>query len=245
MRLERYSTGDAVAARGADLVGELVARKPDAVLALPAGGTPVPLYAELARRQRAGKLDLRRTHLFQLDELVGVPPGDERSFHRFLKRHVVDSLGAAGRSHLLDGDAPDPESEIARHARSLAELGGADLVLLGLGRNGHVAFNEPGSAAGDGARVVDLCPTTRSALAPRFRADGPPRRGMTLGLAEIGAGKRIALLVTGGSKAEVLCALVRDAPSPERPATLLAGHRDFLVLADAEACRLLDERPAT
>jgi glucosamine-6-phosphate deaminase len=240
VRLERYSKAEDVARRGADLVAEVVAGKPDAVLALPAGATPVPLYRELERRQEAGTLDLSRAELFQLDELVGVPPDDERSFHAFLERHFARCRGPGReklRLHLLDGGARDPEGEIARHARLLAELGGADLALLGLGRNGHVAFNEPGSRPADAARVVELCPASTAALGSR--SDGKAR-AMTLGLAEIAASRRIALLVTGKSKATILCTLLRDAPSSACPASLLAGHRDVRVLADAEACALLD-----
>ena len=238
MRLERYPTAEVVARRGADLVAEVLTENPEAVLVLPAGATPVPLYVELGRRQAQGTLDLARARIFQLDELVGVPPDHEHSFHRFLRHH----FGSAGRLHLLDGGARDPEHEIARHARALAEAGGADLVLLGLGRNGHVAFNEPGSRAADAARVVELCQTTVSALRPIFPEGGAPQRGMTLGLAEIAAGRRIALLVTGASKARILAALLDDEPSSERPATLLAGHRDLCVLADHEACGLLGAR---
>ena len=239
MRLERYPTAEVVARRGADLVAEVLTGNPEAVLALPAGATPVPLYRELGRRQASGELDLSRARIFQLDELVGVPPDHEHSFHGFLRRHFAAFVGQAGCLHLLDGGALDPQREIARHARALAELGGADLVLLGLGRNGHVAFNEPGSRAADEARVVELCKTTVTALRPGFRNGKAPERGMTLGLAEIAAGRRIALLVTGASKASILAALLREEPCSERPATLLAGHRDFYVLADHAACGLL------
>ena len=240
MRLERYPTAAVVARRGADLVAEVLEENPEAVLALPAGATPVPLYRELGRRQAQGALDLTRARIFQLDELVGVPPESEHSFHRFLSGHLAAFAGQGGRLHLLDGGARDPEREIARHARALAEAGGADLVLLGLGRNGHVAFNEPGSRAGDAARVVELCSTTVTALRAGFSNGEAPERAMTLGLAEIAAGRRIALLVTGASKAPILAALVSGEPSHERPATLLAGHPDFTVLADREACGLLD-----
>ena len=129
MKVERYPTAEDVAVRAADLVAATLAEKPTATLVLPAGGTPLPLYAELARRQRAGAIDLGRAHLFQLDELIGLSAGDERSFRSFLTRHLLDSIGAVTeRTHLLDGGTSDPGAEIARHARALAERGGADLV---------------------------------------------------------------------------------------------------------------------
>lgn len=238
MHVEELPSTAAVARRAADLVQATVAAEPEAVLILPAGRTPVPTYTELVQRARTGELDLSRAYVFQLDELVGVGPDDPRSFHAFLRAHLLDHVERAeGRDHLLDGTARDPDDELARHAARLAALGGATLALLGLGRNGHVAFNEPGSALGDGARTLDLAPATRDALATAFGGT-PPALGMTLGLTEIAAAREIALLVTGASKAAVLERLVREPPAPELPASLLAGAR-LRIVADEEAASAL------
>jgi glucosamine-6-phosphate deaminase len=220
-----------VAGRAADLVLEVLRQKPRAVLLLPAGATPVPLYVELVRRQRLGALDLSRAHLFQLDELQGVPPSDARSFQAFFRQQLLDPLGVALDFHGLDGSTADPVAEIARHRRRLEALGPADLVLLGLGKNGHVAFNEPGSTLADGARVVHLDPLTREGLRGTF-PNACPERGLTLGMSEIHAGRQIVMLVTGASKAEILRRVLEQKPDRDRPATLLAGHPRFLVLAD-------------
>ena len=245
MKLERHPTADEVASRAADLVAETLVRKPYAVLVLPAGDTPVPLCAELVRRQAQGAIDLGRAHLFQLDELLGVEPRDARSFHGFLRRHLLDRVDRApGRDHLLNGGTDDPAAEIERHRRALEQLGSADLVLLGIGRNSHVAFNEPGSERDAGARVVELSESTVAGLKPDFGDGDSPASGMTLGMREILAARSIVLLVTGASKAESLAALVRDAPSLERPASLLVGHGEFCVLTDEAASRLLDEGEA-
>lgn len=234
MQLERLPDAQAVALRAADLVAETLAAKPEAVLLLPAGATPVLLYAELVRRARADRLDLRRAQLFQLDELCGVGPSDPRGFHAFFREHLLSPLGLERNFHGLDGRASDGAAEIERHRRALAELGPADLVLLGLGANGHVAFNEPGSQADERARVVTLGARTRQGLAAQFSAQGP-REGMTLGLAEIRAAERVLMLVTGAAKAEVLARLLRGEASKEVPASWLVGHPRFLVLADAAA----------
>ena len=234
MRLERLADAQAVALRAADLVAETLATNPDAVLLAPAGRTPVPFYAELVRRVRAGSLDLSRAHFFQLDELLGVPPDDPRSFHAFLREHLAGPLGLTETFHGLDGSAPDPAAEIERHRTRLEERGPADLVLLGLGRNGHVAFNEPGVAPGDRARVVALAASTLNGLANSF-PNGVPRKGLTLGMAEIAAGRDIALLVTGPSKREVLARVLRGPAVTECPASLLGGHDALVVLADAAA----------
>jgi glucosamine-6-phosphate deaminase len=239
MHLERTPSIQAAAARAADVVCEVVARDREAALILPAGRTPIPLYEELVRRAQGGTLDLARAHLFQLDEMVGVGPRDVRSFHAFLLRHLLARVPrTAGRDHLLDGSARDPAQEIERHARALTELGGSALAILGLGRNGHVAFNEPGARPADGARVVDLAPATRLSLQAGF---GPsaPERGITLGLAELAAARRLVVLVTGASKADVLREWLAGRPADSLPASHLAAHRELVVVADEEACSLL------
>src|SRR5262249_55051480 len=155
--------------------------------------------------------------LFQLDELVGVAPTDPRSFHAYFRRHLLEPLALEPRFHGLDGTC-DPEQEIERHRRALARCGPANLALLGLGTNGHVAFNEPASRLVDPARVVELGAETRRALGASFSGAAAPRRGITLGLAEISASRRIALLVTGEAKSAVLAALLDGAPTDELPA---------------------------
>jgi glucosamine-6-phosphate deaminase len=234
MQLERFSDAAAVARRAADLVSATVRARPEAVLLLPAGATPVPLYAELVRRARAGALELARTRLFQLDELIGVAPADARSFQAFLRAHLVEPLGLAHAFHGLDGGAREPEREIERHARALGALGVPDLALLGLGKNGHVAFNEPGAPPGARARQVELEARTRAELACAF-PEGAPARGLTLGLAEIDAARRVVLLVTGAGKAEVLARARATPGDPSCPASLLAAHAGLVVLADEAA----------
>ena len=124
LNLERHSSSADVARRAADIVGEVVARKPAAVLLLPAGNTPLALYAELLRRQASGTLDLAQAHFFQLDELIGVGVDDERSFHHFLRTELITPLPRDGRhDHLLDGTAPEPAKEIENHAARLNALG--------------------------------------------------------------------------------------------------------------------------
>jgi glucosamine-6-phosphate deaminase len=200
----------------------------------------VPLYRELVRLAGRGELDLARAHAFQLDELVGPGPRDERGFQAFLRRHLLEPLGArAPRAHLLDGSAADPTAEIARHARELARLGGAELALLGLGRNGHVAFNEPGSPDDAPARVVELALETRAQLRAAFPAGDLPARGMTLGLAELGAARRLVLIATGAAKAAILGRVLGRPPGTDRPASLLLDHPALHVVADREAAGAL------
>lgn len=236
MRFLPLPNAAAVAAAAAELLADALSVEPRAAIVLPAGRTPLPLYGELLRRVRAGALDPARARFFQLDEYVGVAPGDPRSFHALLRRELLDPLHRAPEQDaLLDGAAADPKAEIARHARELAAAGGAALALLGIGTNGHVAFNEPGTRREDGARVVPLAASTRALAAGEFAPDPVPERGMTLGLAELGAARTIGLIATGASKAAIVAALLDAPASVDRPASLLRDHPRFVVLADAAA----------
>ena len=187
--------------------------------------------------QRVGRgLDLRRAHIFQLDELVGVGPDDARSFHHLLREHFLSPTGhPAERTHLLDGAAADPAAEIVRHARDLEDLGGADLAVLGIGLNGHVAFNEPGSTLDSPARQLELAETTVRSMNGAFRDRETPRLGITLGLREIAASREVCVLATGASKADVLHALLTKEPTSALPASLLLSHPAVTVLTDEPA----------
>jgi len=236
MRLVELPTELAVAAAATELLAATLRSRPRARVILPAGRTPRLLYAELLRRAGRGELDLAAVRFFQLDEYVGCRPGDPRSFAAQLRRELLDPLHRAPEQDaLLDGDARDPAAEIARHARALRDAGGADVAFLGVGRNGHVAFNEPGTRLADGARVVELAEATRAGAAAAFAPSPAPTRGITLGLAEIAAARQVALLATGASKRAIVAALLGEPPSAARPASLLLDHRDFTLLVDAEA----------
>ena len=246
MRFEAFEDEIQVAVAAADLL------QPSHVVhvIVPAGRTPLALFAEILRRAKSSELDLSNTRFVQLDEYVGVPPGDPRSFHSLLRIHLLDPLAALAGSKrkpeqdlLIDGSARDPGAEIARHAARLAEVGGADLAFLGLGRNGHVAFNEPGTSYDQGARVVELAPETRQLLEAEFRRRDAPTRGMTLGLREILASRKIALLATGRSKAAILAALFEAPVSPQRPASILLDQQDFTLFADRAATSALRPPP--
>lgn len=241
MRFEVFASEADVAVAAADALDATLRERerparPLVPVILPAGRTPLPLYAELLRR--APRLDLARVRFVQLDEYAGCGPGDPHSFHRLLRDELLDPLERApDRDALLDGAAPDARAEIERHAQRLRRDGGAELGFLGLGANGHVAFNEPGSTLEQGAHEIELAPETRAIAEREFGVGRAPVRGITLGLREIHAARRLVLLVTGAGKAAILHALLHEPPSSDRPASLLLGHPDLLVLADRAAAR--------
>ena len=212
-------------------------------LGLATGRTMEPVYAALVSRL-AGLPELERLsllagwHSFNLDEYVGLGPEHPASFAAFMARHLVEPLGLdPARVRLPDGLAPDPDAEARRYGRELAVAGGIGLQLLGLGANGHVAFNEPPCGAEALTRVVDLCPTTRQQNAGAFCGDpaAVPAQAITLGMDEILAAERILLVVTGAAKAQVLRRVLRESPRPELPASWLQGHPAVTLVVDRAA----------
>jgi glucosamine-6-phosphate deaminase len=219
-------------------------------LGLATGRTMESVYAALAGGVAAlsPQLQQRLRHQwlsFNLDEYVGIGPGDACSFAGFMDSHLVRPLGLdPARVRLPDGLAPDPAAEARRYGRELAAAGGIGLQLLGLGLNGHVGFNEPPCVAEASTRVVELCPTTRRQNAAAFGGDpaAVPAQAITLGLAEILAARRILLVVTGAAKAPIVRALLHQPVSEQLPASWLQGHSSVEVIADRAALELAVEQ---
>ena len=235
MEIEWTDGGEAFADRAAAHVAGLLAGTPAAAIALPTGSTPIGLYARLVALAAAGEVSLTGGRYFNLDEYVGVAPGNPHSFAAFLRRHFIDAAGIpADRVRLLRGDAADIAAEAAAHDAAVAALGGLDLAILGLGGNGHIAFNEPGARWDSGTHVVPLTEATRIANAAYF-TDGftVPTHGLTMGIGMIRAARRVLLMVSGGAKAEALDALLAGEPDPDWPVTALCGHPGLTVIADA------------
>ncbi len=223
-----------------------LAEHAEPVLLIPAGNTPVLLFAELVERHKREQLDLAKAHLFQLDELVGVAPQDPRSFQHFVRDHLQAALSLSEEKlHLLDGTSSDPAIEIERHANSLRNLGGAHLALLGIGQNGHVAFNEPGSSKNSAARQVQLAEPTLAGLRGSFEEGEIPTHGITLGIDELFASSAVALLATGRSKAEILSDLVSAPSTHDIPASYFLDHPSFHLFHDADAGALLSGATGT
>jgi glucosamine-6-phosphate deaminase len=238
MQIEWTDSGEDFADRAAAHVASLLAETPAAAVALPTGMTPVGLYDRLLALAGAGAVKLGGARYFNLDEYVGVPPGDRHSFAAFLRRHFLDAAEIpSGHVRLLRGDAPDIAAEAAAHDAAVAALGGLDLAILGLGGNGHIAFNEPGADWASGTHVVPLTEDTRAANAAYF-ADGfvVPSHGLTMGISMIRGARRILLMVSGQTKAEALAVLLAGKPDPAWPVTALCGHPGLIVVAD-EALR--------
>ena len=232
MHLDVFAAGD-WAAQVADRFEAFLADHPRARMSLPTGSTPKPFYAELVARHT----DLSEVQLFLLDEFGGIADDHPARCEGMLRRDLIGRLDRPPRVHLFDIDADDVASAAAGHEAKIAAMGGLDLAVLGLGSNGHVALNEPGSGPDSRTRVVQLAPETIASASRYGDADQQPTWGVTLGMETILAAGEAWLLVTGEAKAEILDRVIHGPVSADVPASLLALSPRATIYADEEAAR--------
>ncbi|MCE9592555.1 MAG: glucosamine-6-phosphate deaminase [Planctomycetes bacterium] len=237
--LEAAEAARVVAREIAELVRAKAARGERAVLGLATGKTPVGVYHELVRLRRDEGLSFANVTTFNLDEFVGVDERDPRSFRAWMRRELFDLVDLdPARAHVPRGvgDAVELDAECARYRASIAAVGGIDLQLVGIGRNGHVAFNEPGSSRDSRMRVVELSGVTRADLANGFGGlERVPAHGLTLGIADVLAARAIRLLAFGEKKHAIVARALEGPIGPELPATFLREHRDARWIVDPAA----------
>lgn len=226
----------AVSRATADLLAEQVAAQPDLVLALPTGNTPLPFYGELAARHAERRIDLSGARGFNLDELV-LPPGDPRTFRSYMERHVWGRTGLQReRCDIPNGGAPDLDAECVRYERAIADAGGLELAIVGLGIDGHIAYNMPGPV-GLPTHVTRLPDGLAASLG--VPPEDWPLRALTMGIGTIRSARRILLMATGESKALAVWMMVHGSEDPEWPCTFFRNHPRMDVLLDrAAAARL-------
>jgi glucosamine-6-phosphate deaminase len=237
--LESGEAARLVAREIAELVLAKRARGGGAVLGLATGRTPIGVYRELARLHREEGLSFADVTTFNLDEYLGLDPSDPSSFRGWMQREFFGLVDLdPARTHVPCGVGGEAElaEECARYRGAIEAAGGIDLQLLGLGRNGHIGFNEPGSSRDSRMRIVELAPTSRADLAAEFGApERVPKRALTLGVADVLAADSIRLLAFGEGKSDVLARALRGPIGPELPATFLREHRDVRWIVDRAA----------
>lgn len=232
---------DAVGRRVADLLCAAVRHRPDAVLGLPTGATPLPTYRELAQRVAAAAVELTGVRVTILDEYVGLHSDDPRSYRATIRREATRPLGVPDAQVFGPaGEAADPEAAADAYEVLLVSLGGVDLQVVGIGRNGHVAFNEPGTPLDTRTHVATLSEATRADNARFFDGDEVPIRAITQGPATIAAARRLVLVATGEAKATAVAAAVTGPVSAACPASLVQRHPDALVVLDRAAAQRLE-----
>jgi glucosamine-6-phosphate deaminase len=235
MRLAWCDNPDTFNDLAADQVSRALTRKPNAAIALPTGQTPLGLYAQLRSRARSNLLSFARAHIFNLDEYVGLSAADPMSYAHYLHVNLIDAVKAPpGNVCLLRGEAPDLDAECRAYDAAVTAAGGLDLAILGLGSNGHIAFNEPSTSWDATTHIVELSAETRNAHRQQLDASRPiPTHGLTLGIANIRQAREVLLLVSGPAKQQALAALRQGLPDPGWPVTSLLDHPYLTVVAEA------------
>lgn len=228
----------------ADRIATALSGRADPVLGVATGSSPLGTYRALAAMVADGRLDLSRTRAVALDEYVGLDPSDEHSYAETIRRTVTVPLGLdPSLVHVPDGAADDLEAACARHEQVIRDAGGVDVQLLGIGRNGHVGFNEPGSPADGRTRVAALSDSTRQANARFFDSpDDVPTHCLTQGLGTIMDARHLVLVAQGEEKAEAVAAMVEGPVTTDCPASLLQRHPSVLVVVDEAAAGRLTRR---
>ena len=233
---------EAMSAAAARFVAARIRAKPDAVLLLPTGTTPLGMYRRLAELHAEEGLSFARATFFNLDEYLGLAPDHPASYHVYMEENFYELVDAdPARVHVPDGSAPDPEAECERYEAAIREAGGVDLCVLGIGRNGHIGFNEPGASFDSRTRVVRLAESTRRVNAADFEGNRAPERAITVGLQTICEARLALLLASGANKAGAVAAAVEGEISESVPASMLRRHPNTTFLLDREAASSLGD----
>lgn len=243
MRIYLEADYAAMSRRAANLIAAEVIRRPNCVLGLATGSTPIGTYENLIARNRAGDLSFREVRTVNLDEYKGLAPTHDQSYRYFMQTNLFDHIDIPPENtNVPDGLAADADAECARYDALVASLGYADLQLLGLGRNGHIGFNEPDDHFTKETHVVDLTDSTIDANARFFATrDDVPRQALTMGVGCIMAARRVLLIASGADKADALYNAVCGPISPDCPASILQLHGDVVVVGDEAALHRIVE----
>jgi len=230
----------ALAKAASDILVRQVVEHPCSVLGLATGSTPEQTYALWVKQLLDQRVPVDRLNTFNLDEYVGVPPAAPTSYHSYMRHHVFDQLGLADDQwHLPNGIADDLVVACAEYERLIREAGGIDLQLLGIGRNGHIGFNEPGSDHNGRTSVVELAEQTRIDNQRFFGETPVPSLAVTMGIGTILESRRILLIASGSSKASAVAACAHGPISTDCPASALQLHADVTLLVDRAAAAQL------
>lgn len=220
---------------------ELIKKKPNAVLGLATGGTPEGVYQMLIKDHELNGTSYKYVKTINLDEYIGLDKMDKQSYYTFMHEKLFSHIDIQPENtNVPNGMASDIEAETERYESFIHEIGGIDLQILGIGHNGHIAFNEPGTPFSSTTHVIKLAENTRQANARFFNSiDEVPTHAITMGIQSIMDSKEIILLASGASKAEAIKKLVHGEISEEFPASVLRNHKDITVIVDKDAAQLI------
>lgn len=221
----------------ADVFEAEISKKPACVIGLATGSTPLPLYRELIRREKEGKIDFSRVRSANLDEYKGLAPTHEQSYRKFMQDNLLDHISIKPENTIVPlGLAEDVQAMCSEYEAKIEEWGGVDLQLLGIGHDGHIGFNEPDDHFPSMTHEVKLTEMTIDANKRFFNsADEVPRAAFTMGIGTIMAARKIVMVVTGSDKKEILKKTFWGKVTPEVPASILQFHPDVTLICDEDA----------
>lgn len=223
--------------KAANIIRAQVILKPDCVLGLATGSSPVGTYQNLVKWYQKGDLDFSNVSSINLDEYRGLKPDNDQSYRYFMDTNLFNHINIdKSKTFVPNGLEEDSQKACQDYDQIIENIGGVDLQLLGLGHNGHIGFNEPSDAFPSGTHCVDLAPSTIEANKRFFASEADvPRQAYTMGIRSIMLAKKIVMLVSGEAKAEILKKVVCGPITPEVPASVLQLHRDVVIVADEAA----------
>jgi len=242
MQLKIYDDHYVLSNEAANEIVAAIASKPGAVICLASGETPRLTCQLFAQKVKNEKIDLSGTTIIGLDEWVNIPPDNEGSCHYFFRNELTNPLRIPEKQiHLFDGMSEKPEVECRKMDAVIREKGGIDLMIVGIGMNGHIGFNEPGVSFDNYSHVIDLDDTTLTVGQKYFKSKAALQKGITLGLKHLQESKKVLLLANGTKKAEVVRRTVDEKVTNTFPASIMQTHSNGFVMVDKEAASLLKQ----
>ena len=239
-----YETKDyqEMSRQAANILSAQVILKPDCVLGLATGSTPIGTYDKLVEWYEKGDLDFSEVKTVNLDEYRGLTRDNDQSYYYFMHEHLFDRVNIdPENTNVPNGTEPDADKECERYEKLIESMGGVDIQLLGLGHNGHIGFNEPGAAFEKETHCVDLTESTIEANKRFFESeDDVPRQAYTMGIKNIMQAKKILVVVSGEDKADILKEVLYGPITPKVPASILQLHNDVTIVADEAALSKID-----
>jgi len=236
MEIIKVKTYDEMSKIAAEIIAQQVKDKPDCVLGLATGSSPVGTYKKLSEKCKQGELDFSKVQTVNLDEYVGLSPDNDQSYRYFMNDNLFNHINIdINNTRVPGGCAADLEAECKAYDAAIDALGGIDLQLLGIGRNGHIGFNEPAETFSDGTHVVDLTESTIAANSCFFESkDDVPTRAVTMGIGTIMQARKIVLVANGPYKKDIVEKAFHGEITPEVPASILQKHGDVTIIYSEE-----------
>jgi glucosamine-6-phosphate deaminase len=235
MNFIKVKTYDELSKIAADIIGEVIVNKPDCVLGLATGSSPVGTYKKLAEKCAKGELDFSKVRTVNLDEYLGLSPENDQSYRYFMNDNLFNHVNIDKANTHVTGGTGDPDEECKKYDAIIESMGGIDLQLLGIGRNGHIGFNEPAETFSEGTHVVELTESTIEANSCFFASkDEVPTKAITMGIGSIMNAKKVLLVANGPYKKDIIEKAANGEITPLVPASILQNHADVTFIYSEE-----------